>query len=283
MHLRGKSFRYTLVYPDGKEEILLDVPRYDFNWQNMYYFAEPKVAPAGSVMKCLAHFDNSEENLANPDPSQTVRWGEQTWEEMMLGWFVCSMDSEGDVGTGRTKVFLEQAEKGNLKPDLQMNIVTLAAFRSDRDFRMFGHVVTRMVPQIDRICVSMIEGSDVKFLHVSQPAIFNVKIGSKDYVVPIGRSVLAFYLEDGKPVVNPNLNSGAGEDMARFASLMKSSFHVPIKVAGKSAMMSFWSREADAFPESAQKLLTGFASMSAKNAKLPVPAGDKVGTTVSSR
>ena len=87
MHLRGKAFRYTLEYPDGRQEILLDIPRYDFNWQNSYQFAEPKLVPRGSRMHCVARFDNSAENLANPDPTKPVRWGEQTWEEMMIGWF----------------------------------------------------------------------------------------------------------------------------------------------------------------------------------------------------
>jgi peroxiredoxin len=87
MHLRGKSFRYTARYPDGREEILLDVPHYDFNWQNTYELVEPKLLPAGSQLFCEAEFDNSEKNLANPDPTVTVRWGEQTWEEMMIGYF----------------------------------------------------------------------------------------------------------------------------------------------------------------------------------------------------
>jgi peroxiredoxin len=87
MHLRGSAFRYEAAYPDGKREILLDVPRYDFNWQIRYLLAEPKVLPAGTTMHCTAFFDNSPENLANPDPTATVRWGDQTWEEMMIGWF----------------------------------------------------------------------------------------------------------------------------------------------------------------------------------------------------
>ena len=87
MHLRGKAFRYTAVLPDGKEEILLDVPHYDFNWQNSYELVEPKRMPAGSKIFCEAWFDNSESNLANPDPTATVRWGDQTWEEMMIGYF----------------------------------------------------------------------------------------------------------------------------------------------------------------------------------------------------
>jgi peroxiredoxin len=88
MHLRGKSFRYELKYPDGRIEKLLDIPNYDFNWQNTYVLSEPKFVPKAAKLHCIAHFDNSENNLANPDPTQSVGWGEQTWEEMMIGWFV---------------------------------------------------------------------------------------------------------------------------------------------------------------------------------------------------
>ncbi|MCG8583795.1 MAG: redoxin domain-containing protein [Pirellulales bacterium] len=87
MHLRGKSFRYEAEYPDGASEILLDVPRYDFNWQLRYELAKPLLLPKGTTIYCTAHFDNSEENLANPDPTKTVRWGNQSWEEMMIGFY----------------------------------------------------------------------------------------------------------------------------------------------------------------------------------------------------
>lgn len=87
MHLRGKSFRYEAEYPDGTREVLLDIPHYDFNWQLRYQLAEPKFLPKGTTLLCTAHFDNSAENLANPDPEQAVRWGDQTWDEMMIGYF----------------------------------------------------------------------------------------------------------------------------------------------------------------------------------------------------
>lgn len=87
MHLRGKSFYYEARYPDGTKETLLDVPRYDFNWQNHYIFSEFKTLPKGTKLFCEAKFDNSENNLANPNPKEAVRWGDQTWEEMMIGWF----------------------------------------------------------------------------------------------------------------------------------------------------------------------------------------------------
>jgi peroxiredoxin len=85
MHLRGKDFKYEVVYPDGKRETLLNVPRYDFNWQTMYTFEKPLRLPAGSRVECTAHFDNSPNNPNNPDPTKAVFWGDQTWEEMMIG------------------------------------------------------------------------------------------------------------------------------------------------------------------------------------------------------
>jgi len=87
MHVRGKAFMYEAILPDGKKETLLDVPHYDFNWQTAYRLAEPKKFPAGTKIHAVAHFDNSEKNLNNPDPKATVRWGDQTWNEMMIGYF----------------------------------------------------------------------------------------------------------------------------------------------------------------------------------------------------
>jgi len=87
MHLRGTAFRYEAKYPDGTSEVLLDVPRYDFNWQLWYELEQPKLLPAGTRIKCTAHFDNSEDNVYNPDPTKTVTFGEQTWEEMMFGFY----------------------------------------------------------------------------------------------------------------------------------------------------------------------------------------------------
>lgn len=85
MHLRGHDFRYTATYPDGRTESLLWVPAYDFGWQSVYRLVEPRPMPRGTRIDCLAHYDNSASNPANPDPSITVRWGEQTFDEMMIG------------------------------------------------------------------------------------------------------------------------------------------------------------------------------------------------------
>jgi mono/diheme cytochrome c family protein len=87
MHVRGKDVSYTIVYPDGKEEVVLSVPKYDFNWQLNYRLAEPKFMPKGSTLLVKAHYDNSKDNPFNPDPTATVRWGDQTWEEMLIGYY----------------------------------------------------------------------------------------------------------------------------------------------------------------------------------------------------
>jgi hypothetical protein len=87
LHVRGMSFSYRLVNPDGTREMLLDVPRYDFNWQTAYRLAEPRRVSSGAYVECRATYDNSESNLNNPDPNATVRWGPQTWDEMMIGYF----------------------------------------------------------------------------------------------------------------------------------------------------------------------------------------------------
>jgi len=75
------------VYPDGRTETLLRVPKYDFFWQLDYKLAKPLVIPPGTTVECTAWFDNSPNNPHNPDPTATVRFGEQSWEEMMIGFY----------------------------------------------------------------------------------------------------------------------------------------------------------------------------------------------------
>jgi hypothetical protein len=87
MHLRGKAFEYRLVYPDGHKEVLLNVPKYDFFWQLDYRLAKPLTIPPGAAIECSAWYDNSANNAANPDPGATVRFGEQSSEEMMFGFY----------------------------------------------------------------------------------------------------------------------------------------------------------------------------------------------------
>jgi hypothetical protein len=82
-HVRGKGWHYEAIYPDGRKEVILSVPNYDFNWQHEYVFEKPLQLPAGTKLHAKAWYDNSPANKSNPDPSKTVTWGDQTWEEMM--------------------------------------------------------------------------------------------------------------------------------------------------------------------------------------------------------
>ena len=87
MHVRGKSAKFIIKFPDGREEVALSVPNYDFNWQLNYQLEEPIFMPAGSELQTVFTYDNSTNNRHNPDPTAEVRWGDQTWEEMMLGYY----------------------------------------------------------------------------------------------------------------------------------------------------------------------------------------------------
>ncbi len=145
MHLRGKSFRYLLRRPDADQwQTILDVPNYDFNWQSNYRLSEPIDMPAGSYIKCVAHYDNSADNLNNPDPEQSVRWGEQTWDEMMIGYFDVAIPLPPGQKTGvdvtgpnwRAEEFMLQMDKDD---DCQLQIgelplrMRLMGLRADED------------------------------------------------------------------------------------------------------------------------------------------------------
>jgi mono/diheme cytochrome c family protein len=130
MHVRGKAFKYEMVEPSGKRGTLLDIPRYDFNWQLSYKPAEPIRVPAGSVIEVTGRFDNSAGNPANPDPSRTVRWGPQTDDEMLIGY----VEYTSAPGTGPLKRFdlgalIQQpvSDDGRPKPKLPPGGVPIPA------------------------------------------------------------------------------------------------------------------------------------------------------------
>jgi hypothetical protein len=93
MHLRGKDLRWIVTWPDGREETLLSVPQYDFNWQLQYELVTPLRLPAGSKITAIAHFDNSVNNKYNPSPEKEVYWAEQSWDEMFSPFIEYTVDS----------------------------------------------------------------------------------------------------------------------------------------------------------------------------------------------
>jgi hypothetical protein len=97
MHGRGKDFEYRVVYPTGESQVLLSVPHYNWHWQNWYNLEQPILLPKGSKIECTAHFDNSPNNPDNADPTKEVIWGEQSWDEMMVGFFNLVFDAKMPV------------------------------------------------------------------------------------------------------------------------------------------------------------------------------------------
>ena len=94
MHGRGKDFEYRVKLPTGETTTLLDVPNYRATWQLWYNLAQPMLLPKGTMIECTAHFDNSANNSLNPDPTKDVTWGDQSWDEMMVGFFNVVFDAD---------------------------------------------------------------------------------------------------------------------------------------------------------------------------------------------
>lgn len=116
MHLRGKAMDMRAIYPTGESETLFNVPKYDFNWQINYYFPQPKPLPTGTKLEVTGVWDNSPNNRFNPDPAAEVHWGDQSWEEMLLGLTMLQIDPNLDLD----KLFQapppkENAERAALK------------------------------------------------------------------------------------------------------------------------------------------------------------------------
>lgn len=263
MHLRGKAFRYTAHYPDGREETLLNVPRYDFNWQNAYAFAEPKPMPAGTRIHCVAHFDNSKDNWANPDPTKTVKWGDQTWEEMMIGYFDMTPIREVSLRSrpteNRVAKFAEQVKKGPVQIPGELLQQTKDAQKSAAAWQSFGRALRLLVPQLDRVCWISVDEGKMKVERVHQ-AVPGRRNGGEGTVVPVGQLFLAKYATSPDIVVHADISKLNSADFRLLANLYSSSVHVPIKLEGKPGIISFWSSDPDAFSPAAVDVLRQVAA-----------------------
>jgi hypothetical protein len=260
MHLRGKAFRYTAIYPSGEREILLDVPRYDFAWQNSYEFVEAKKMPRGTRLFCEAWFDNSAENLANPDPTDTVRWGDQTWEEMMIGYFDATPVEEGigslQEGPGpRTAQFLAMAKAGKASLSDDLKTQAAAALESADNLNRFGPALRNIAPQLDRLCWSTVEDGKLHIRRCVQEAEHEQAVGGAGRKVDVRITKLAGYAEKTEPVINQRLASERGIDLQFMARVYKSSAHFPVEIDGLKGSINFWSTEPDAFPPEAVSVL----------------------------
>lgn len=265
MHLRGKSFRYSLVYPDGKTEVLLDVPHYDFNWQNAYIFDKPKLAPAGSKMVCDATFDNSEKNLANPDPKATVRWGDQTWEEMMIGYFDMVLADQDLQQKAETRVdqFRAQAKSNPIALSDEVKAKAREALASNEKLDAFGLELRKTFPQLDRICLTTLVDGKVVIENVAQDDAAAGKLASANAGKKVDARIskLATHVKETEPIVHRNLGRESSFDLRYMAQVYSSSIHIPVKIGERSGTINFWSREVDAFPPESVAVLKEAANI----------------------
>jgi hypothetical protein len=280
--------------------VLLDVPRYDFGWQTNYRLAEPKLMPRGTRLDCLAHFDNSADNLNNPDPKVPVRFGDQTFEEMMIGFFESTPAAEDLLDPTKTVQRASRMDEFNVilaatkgEPDDNVKVGAYMALAEPQMFAQYGFVLRTMVPQVDRVCITGVKDGKVVELmgpmsgrqgrkhtrDVAQEE--KAKAAHKEAVAnggpprempemmlsPLpevdaeGESLGDYALGD-KVVVNNDLSKAKGPLIERMIKRgARSSMHVPVEIKGQRATINFWSSEADAFPAPAQALLTGVAKI----------------------
>ncbi len=270
MHVRGKDFRYDLVYPDGKTETVLWVPQYDFGWQTTYMLSEPKVLPRGTKLHCVAHFDNSPDNYGNPDPTKDVTWGEQTWEEMMFGWFEMSLADQdltqpATAAAERVKEFLAVADTTQL--DDQMKALARGALKDDKTFELIGYQLMELVPQVDRIDVTAIEDGKLRLKFIQERLGLTTSFRSKSTRVRTKGQSLADYALSDETVVNASLADTKGSVMVGMSRKdIRSSMHVPVEIDGVRCTVNFWSAEAGAFPPQAVKILEEVAHLMADGA-----------------
>lgn len=147
MHLRGKSFRLFMKQKD-ESEILLDVPNYDFNWQHIYELSQPMKLDDVDSLEFTVKFDNSKENPFNPDPSEYVTWGDQTWEEMAIAFFeVAEPRKKKKVEKPKPQKKISDAELKKRKAEMKRDFDRQAAeFFQRYDKNGDGHVMLDEVP-----------------------------------------------------------------------------------------------------------------------------------------
>jgi hypothetical protein len=154
MHLRGKQMKYEVVYPDGKRETLLWVPGFNFKWQTLYRLKDPIMLPRGTRMIITAHFDNSSKNKYNPDPGKSVRWGDPTRDEMMIGWLDYAVPNSAKRDA--TASVVSSLEAGQKKPAARQSvsrpssqIFTEVAEQAGLDFQYYNGATGQLyLPEI---------------------------------------------------------------------------------------------------------------------------------------
>jgi peroxiredoxin len=265
-HVRGSGFGYEAVYPDGKKEVLLDVPNYDFNWQNSYVLAKPKLLPKGTELNAFAYYNNSASNLANPNPNMNVHWGEQTWEEMMIGYYDRTLADEDRIKNPppAPKPYVAPVYQA-LNPELEK--LAKSALTSQEAFEAFAKAVHEKLPQVDRLCVTSVVDGNLMVQHSAYPgkkiphmAETGFKQRSKVFLLT------AFALFNNFTALPDLTKMQQGFDMQLMSKTLKSSVHAPITIEGLPSTVNFWSAQTRAFTPQQYGLIKSLAHAVASGA-----------------
>jgi hypothetical protein len=258
-HLRGKTFRFEAWYPDGRREILLDLPHYDFNWQKSYRLAEPKRLPKGVKIHCTATFDNSKDNPANPNPEAPVRWGEQTWEEMMIGYFNIVAADEDLQKHPRPPTKLVRKERPPLDPALKE--LARHALESDQAFDAFAAALHKTLPQVDRVCLTSVSAGRLKVERASYPGAVDRRLATAGFETESKAFALGYLAVRGSLLTFADLDKAPGIDLKMLSATLGSSAHVPVARDGEPGTVNFWSKQKSAFPKETHPLLEELAEV----------------------
>jgi hypothetical protein len=224
--------------------------------------------PAGTRIHCTAHFDNSEDNLANPDPTARVRWGDQTWEEMMIGYFDMALADQDltkePPSTSRAEQFLTAYANGQTEVDARLLKLAAGATESNVKFIALGTALRSQFPQLDRMCLTALDGETLEVKRVVQEPRLRLSLGAAGIKVAAKESEVATIAAGAKSVMHADLDKATAPDLKLMSRGVASSLHVPVKLEGAAATINFWSTDKDAFPPEAVKLLEELAQAMAK-------------------
>ncbi len=262
-HVRGSAFKYEAVYPDGTTEVLLDVPNYDFNWQNSYVLAKPKVLPKGTELNCVAYYNNSASNLANPNPNESVKWGEQTWEEMMIGYYDRTLVKEDRF---KNPPPAPKPYVAKVLPALDPELDKLAkeALGSKEAFDAFAKAVHQKLPQVDRLCVTSVTDGNLLVQRSAYPGKEIPHMAEAGFKQTSKAFMLTGFALFNQFAILADTTKSAGMDMQLMSKTLKSSAHVPVIVDGSASTVNFWSTQPKAFTPDESDLLKSLASAVAK-------------------
>lgn len=262
-HLRGKDFQIEALFPDGARELLLDIPHYDFGWQTSYQLTEPKPMPAGTKLLVRAHYDNSSDNLNNPDPTIEVTFGEQTFEEMMIGFFEMSL-ADQDLTRSPTEAgsrlsefaVIHKSNGGKLADDMLMAASGALHAQTDDYFHFLTMRLGEVLPQLDRACITYVEDGKLRLWRLHEMHDFKGAFRSPATRLSAKGQALAEFAVASGPTVVQDIKSAAGSIMRQMAGReVKSSLHLPIEVDGRRGTLNLWSTDAQAFPPEAVEVV----------------------------